>query len=85
MNFCSSLGYPGKNGYFQGGWAGGNAAKDLAKNSELMWTQSVCSSVIAASLASKFLKEGGVLQLTGAKAALDATPGMIGYGNTSSK
>jgi len=47
-----------------------------------MWTQSVCSSVIAASLASKFLKEGGILQLTGAKAALAATPGMIGYGNT---
>lgn len=47
-----------------------------------MWTQSVCSSVIAASLASNFLKEGGILQLTGAKAALDATPGMIGYGNT---
>ncbi|XP_050298220.1 dihydropteridine reductase [Anthonomus grandis grandis] len=63
-----------------GGWAGGNASKDLAKSSELMWNQSVCSSVIAATLASKFLKEGGVLQLTGAKAALDATPGMIGYG-----
>ncbi|KAL1497886.1 hypothetical protein ABEB36_008772 [Hypothenemus hampei] len=63
-----------------GGWAGGNASKDLAKSSELMWNQSVCSSVLAATLASKFLKDGGVLQLTGAKAALDATPGMIGYG-----
>ncbi|KAF7265699.1 hypothetical protein GWI33_020782 [Rhynchophorus ferrugineus] len=63
-----------------GGWAGGNASKDLAKNSEMMWNQSVCSSVIAASLASKHLKEGGVLQLTGAKAALEPTSGMIGYG-----
>ncbi|XP_030763176.1 dihydropteridine reductase-like [Sitophilus oryzae] len=63
-----------------GGWAGGNASKDLAKNSEMMWKQSVCSSVIAASLASKYLKEGGVLQLTGANAALQGTPGMIGYG-----
>ncbi|ENN76900.1 hypothetical protein HUJ04_007333 [Dendroctonus ponderosae] len=63
-----------------GGWAGGNSSKDLAKSSELMWTQSVCSSVIASTLASKYLREGGVLQLTGAKAALEATPGMIGYG-----
>ncbi|CAG9767142.1 unnamed protein product [Ceutorhynchus assimilis] len=63
-----------------GGWAGGNATKDLAKSLNLMWTQSVCSSAIAASLASNYLKQGGILQLTGAKAALDATPGMIGYG-----
>lgn len=63
-----------------GGWAGGNASENLAKNSEMMWQQSVCSSLIAATLAAKYLKEGGVLQLTGAKAALDATPGMIGYG-----
>lgn len=63
-----------------GGWAGGNAKKDLAKNSEQMWKQSVCSSLITASIASKYLKEGGIIQLTGAKAALDPTPGMIGYG-----
>jgi len=63
-----------------GGWAGGNASQDLAKNSEMMWQQSVCSSLIAATLAAKYLKDDGVLQLTGAKAALDATPGMIGYG-----
>ncbi|CAG9826788.1 unnamed protein product [Diabrotica balteata] len=63
-----------------GGWAGGNATKDLVKNSELMWNQSVCSSLIAASLAANYLKEGGIIQLTGAKAALEATPGMIGYG-----
>ncbi|XP_015906841.1 dihydropteridine reductase [Parasteatoda tepidariorum] len=64
-----------------GGWAGGNAAsKDLVKNSDLMWKQSVWTSVISAKLASEHLKEGGVLTLTGAKAALEGTPGMIGYG-----
>ncbi|XP_061941729.1 dihydropteridine reductase [Apis cerana] len=64
-----------------GGWAGGNAAhKDFVKNSELMWKQSVWSSVIAASIAAHHLKEGGFLSLTGAKAALAETPGMIGYG-----
>nr|CAI5817736.1 unnamed protein product [Callosobruchus analis] len=46
----------------------------------MMWQQSVCSSLIAAAIAAHHLKEGGVLQLTGAKAALQATPGMIGYG-----
>ncbi|OXU31665.1 hypothetical protein TSAR_000706 [Trichomalopsis sarcophagae] len=64
-----------------GGWAGGNAAnKDFVKNSDLMWKQSVWSSVIAAKIASEHLKDGGFLSLTGAKAALDGTPGMIGYG-----
>ncbi|CAL7938541.1 unnamed protein product [Xylocopa violacea] len=64
-----------------GGWSGGNAAhKDFVKNSELMWKQSVWSSVIAASIAAHHLKEGGFLSLTGAKAALGETPGMIGYG-----
>ena len=59
-----------------GGWAGGNAAhKDFVKNSDLMWKQSVWSSVIAASIASQHLKEGGFLSLTGAKAALEGTPG----------
>lgn len=63
-----------------GGWAGGNASKDLAKNTDLMIKQSVWSSTISASVASQFLKEGGVLTLTGAKPALAGTPGMIGYG-----
>ncbi|XP_076678079.1 dihydropteridine reductase isoform X2 [Andrena cerasifolii] len=64
-----------------GGWAGGNAAhKDFVKNSELMWKQSVWSSVIAGSIAAHHLKEGGFLSLTGAKPALTETPGMIGYG-----
>lgn len=49
--------------------------QDFIKNSELMFKQSVNSSLIAASLANKFLKETGLLTLTGAAAALDATPG----------
>ncbi|XP_019866375.1 dihydropteridine reductase [Aethina tumida] len=63
-----------------GGWAGGNASKDLIKNSELMWNQSVTTSLLSATIAAHHLKDGGVLQLTGAKAALEGTPGMIGYG-----
>jgi dihydropteridine reductase len=66
-----------------GGWAGGNASSaQFLSNSQLMWSQSVCSSLITASLASKFLSTNGVLTLTGAAAAIDSapTPGMIGYG-----
>ncbi|XP_076294905.1 dihydropteridine reductase [Lasioglossum baleicum] len=64
-----------------GGWAGGNASHpDYLKNSDLMWKQSVWSSVIASSIAAHHLKEGGFLLLTGAKPALKGTPGMIGYG-----
>lgn len=42
-----------------------------------MWKQSVWSSVIAAKIASQHLKEGGFLSLTGAKAALEGTPGEL--------
>ncbi|KAH7727350.1 Protein QDPR-1 [Aphelenchoides avenae] len=64
-----------------GGWAGGNvASKDFIKNCDTVWKQSVWSSAIAARIASKHLKPGGLLQLTGAHAALHATPSMIGYG-----
>ncbi|KAL7299992.1 dihydropteridine reductase [Trichogramma pretiosum] len=64
-----------------GGWAGGNASnKDFVKNTDLMCKQSIWSSVIAAKVAAHYLKEGGFLSLTGAKAALEGTPGMIGYG-----
>ncbi|KAH0616287.1 hypothetical protein JD844_027298 [Phrynosoma platyrhinos] len=62
-----------------GGWAGGNAkAKSLYKNCDLMWKQSVWTSTISSHLATKHLKEGGLLTLTGAKAALTGTPGDIG-------
>lgn len=55
-------------------------AADLAKNADLMWRQSVWSSSISAALAAQHLKDGGLLALTGAKPALEGTPGMIGYG-----
>ena len=45
-----------------------------------MIQQSVFSSVIASKLAAKYLSEDGLLTLTGAKAALEPTPGMMGYG-----
>lgn len=52
-----------------GGWAGGSAASaDLVKNADLMWKQSIWSSTISARLSALFLKQGGLLQLTGAKA-----------------
>ncbi|KAG8134785.1 putative Dihydropteridine reductase protein [Naja naja] len=61
-----------------GGWAGGSAkAKSLYKNSDLMWKQSVWTSTISSHLATKYLKEGGLLTLTGAKAALAGTPGAV--------
>lgn len=61
-----------------GGWAGGNAKKDLAKNAELMWKQSVWTSTISAAVGATYLKPGGLLTLTGANPALKGTPGMIG-------
>jgi len=64
-----------------GGWAGGNlASSTFLKSSEQMLEQSLWSSYIAASLAPAYLKENGVLVLTGAQPALKPTPGMIGYG-----
>jgi len=64
-----------------GGWAGGNAAsKDLVKNANLMWKQSVWSSTITAALAVAHLKDGGVLTLPGALPAEQGTAGMMGYG-----
>lgn len=59
-----------------GGWAGGNAASsDLVKNCDLMWKQSVWTSVMASQIAAHRLSSGGLLLLTGAKAALTGTPG----------
>lgn len=52
----------------------------MVSTTELMWQQSVCTSILSTVIASKFLKDGGLLVLTGAKAALEATPSMIGYG-----
>ncbi|XP_029918283.1 quinoid dihydropteridine reductase a [Myripristis murdjan] len=64
-----------------GGWAGGNcSSKDLYKNTDLMWKQSVWTSTISSHLAALHLKPGGLLTLAGAKASLSGTGGMIGYG-----
>uniref|UniRef100_I3IYE7 Dihydropteridine reductase n=1 Tax=Oreochromis niloticus TaxID=8128 RepID=I3IYE7_ORENI len=64
-----------------GGWAGGNcSSKDLYKNADLMWKQSVWTSTISSHLAALHLKTGGLLTLAGAKAAQSGTGGMIGYG-----
>ncbi|KAB0372142.1 hypothetical protein FD755_015934, partial [Muntiacus reevesi] len=64
-----------------GGWVRGNAkSKSLFKNCDLMWKQSMWTSTISSHLATKHLKEGGLLTLPGARAALDRTPGMTGYG-----
>ena len=43
----------------------------------MMWKQSVVSSSIAASLAAKFMKEGGLLTLPGAQPALQGTAGKL--------
>ncbi|KAE8629232.1 hypothetical protein XENTR_v10000398 [Xenopus tropicalis] len=59
-----------------GGWAGGSAkAKSFYKSCDQMWKQSVWTSAISSHLATKHLKEGGLLTLSGAKAGLSATPG----------
>lgn len=64
-----------------GGWAGGNASSpQFLTNSDLMWKQSVWSSLIASQLAAKYLNENGLLTLTGAASSLTETPGMLGYG-----
>jgi len=49
---------------------------DLVKNADLMWKQSVWTSVIASNIGAYHLKEGGMLVLTGAQAALNATAGI---------
>ncbi|XP_056145874.1 quinoid dihydropteridine reductase a [Lampris incognitus] len=64
-----------------GGWAGGSCkSKDLFKNADLMWKQSVWTSTISSHLAARHLKPDGLLTLAGAKAALAGTGGMLGYG-----
>eukprot|EP00741_Cyanophora_paradoxa_P000346 tig00000403_g337.t1 len=64
-----------------GGWAGGNASsKKLFETADLMIRQSVHSSLVAAKLATRLLDKDGLLVLTGSAAALQGTPGMLGYG-----
>ncbi|KAG9284024.1 hypothetical protein G9A89_022798 [Geosiphon pyriformis] len=63
-----------------GGFAMGNVGhKDFLKNSDLMLRKSVWPSLISSQLAVLYLKEGGILTVTGV-AGLRATPAFIGYG-----
>lgn len=48
---------------------------EIVAASDSMWKQSVWPSVITASLASQYLKDGGLVTLPGAQAALQGTPG----------
>lgn len=68
-----------------GGWAGGGAAsKDIAAKSELMWNQSVRSSIACAHLATALgansAKDGTFLVLMGAAVTAGPTSGMLAYG-----
>jgi dihydropteridine reductase len=69
-----------------GGWAGGGAAgKDIAANTELMWNQSVRSSIACSHIATtlgapKSSADGTLLVLTSAAATAGPTPGMLAYG-----
>ncbi|KAJ2457823.1 hypothetical protein GGI02_006084, partial [Coemansia sp. RSA 2322] len=64
-----------------GGWQGGNAASDdFIKSADISIKQSVNTSLIAARIAARYLRQGGLLSLAGALPALHGTPGMVGYG-----
>ena len=66
-----------------GGWSGGNAASPrLLANADLLWRQSMGSSLLAASVAARFFQAGGLLILPGALSALNSapTPSMLAYG-----
>lgn len=49
---------------------------DFIKNADMMWKQSVWTSSIAAALAAKYLKEGGILTLPGAAPCVKGTAGI---------
>jgi len=64
-----------------GATALGNADhEDFVKNADLAIRESLFPSIFAARLAAKFLRDDGLLMLTGAKDALDGTPDKIGFG-----
>jgi len=66
-----------------GGWLGGSVKDDsIFDGVDKMFEFNVQSSVASAHIAARALKEGGLLVLTGADAALGPTPGMIAYGIT---
>ncbi|KAG1703027.1 hypothetical protein DVH05_007940 [Phytophthora capsici] len=64
-----------------GGWAGGSIRDaDSLVNLGTMHAQNLESAFLATYLASHLLVPGGLLVLTGATAALQATSGMVSYG-----
>ncbi|OWZ24689.1 Dihydropteridine reductase [Phytophthora megakarya] len=64
-----------------GGWAGGSIRDaDSLVNIGDMHSKNLESAFLATYLASHLLVPGGLLVLTGATAALQATPGMVSYG-----
>ena len=50
---------------------------DFIKSADDMWKQSVWPSLISAQLASRHLKDGGLLTLPGAQPGTSATPGLL--------
>lgn len=64
-----------------GGWAGGDALDpEFSQKCRQMWEMNVESSILAASLAAKYLKSGGLCVFVGAKAvAVHPTPEMLAY------
>lgn len=64
-----------------GGWVGGDASDpEFLQKCRQMWEMNVESSILAASLAAKYLKPGGLCVFVGAKAvALHSTPDMLAY------
>ena len=66
-----------------GGWNGGDArSDDLCAGVDRLIDFNLKSAIACASVAARTLKEGGLLVLTGAAAALQGTPGMLAYGVT---
>mmetsp|Transcript_25357 Transcript_25357/g.73999 ORF Transcript_25357/g.73999 Transcript_25357/m.73999 type:complete len:228 (-) Transcript_25357:505-1188(-) len=64
-----------------GSWAGGGAdSKDGLASVDSMLVANLQPAVTAAHLACRLLRPGGTLVLVGADAALQPTPGMVGYG-----
>nr|AGU68130.1 6,7-dihydropteridine reductase [Strigomonas oncopelti] len=64
-----------------GGWAGGDISQTTtARDVEVMFRQSVLSSVVAAHVYARIGAPSSLLVLTGAAAATQPTPSMIAYG-----
>eukprot|EP01120_Amphizonella_sp_Union-15-10_P002666 TRINITY_DN12970_c0_g1_i1.p1 TRINITY_DN12970_c0_g1~~TRINITY_DN12970_c0_g1_i1.p1 ORF type:complete len:246 (+),score=60.41 TRINITY_DN12970_c0_g1_i1:55-738(+) len=64
-----------------GGWEGDSIDDEKVFAAvDKMWRFNVVSAVASGHLAAHFLKEGGLLILTSSVAALEPTPGSIGYG-----